>query len=76
MVDTIGYTMATGRGNFHSEQLHSIERFSLNTENWTLNRSYVADDSLFWENQLISSDTVYLSDLAYAPYNCDDRAVE
>ena len=76
VVDTIGYTMATGRGNFHSEQFHSIERFSLNTENWTLNRSYVADDSLFWENQLISSDTVYLSDLAYAPYNCDDRAVE
>jgi hypothetical protein len=76
VVDTVGYTIAAGRGNLHSEQLHSVERFSLDPENWTLNRSYVADDSLFWENRLTSNDTVYLSDLAYAPYNCDDRAVE
>jgi hypothetical protein len=76
VVDTVGYTSAAGRGNFHSEQLHTIERFSLDTKNWTLNRSYVADDSLFWENQTAGNDTVYLSDLAYAPYNCDDRAVE
>jgi hypothetical protein len=78
VVDTIGYTMAVGRGNgnFHSKQLHSVERFSLDTDNWELNRSYIADDSLFWENQISSSDTVYLSALPYAPYNCDDRAVE
>lgn len=78
VVDTIGYTMAAGRGseNFHSEQLHTVERFSLNPENSALNRSYTADDSLFWENQLTSNDTVHLSDIAYAPYDCDDRAVE
>ncbi len=78
VVDTIGYTMAPGRGNgnFHSEQLHSVERFSLDTENWVINRSYVAEDSLFWANTIASNDTVYLSGLPYEPYSCDDRAVE
>lgn len=78
VVDTIGYSMAAGRGNgnFHSEQFHSVERFSLDTENWALNRSYVADDALFWENQVSSSDRVYLSEIPYTAYNCDDRAVE
>ena len=76
VVDTVSYTSAAGRGNFHSEQLHSVERFSLDTENWALHRTYVADDPFFWVNRLESSDTVYLSNLPYAPYNCDDRAVE
>lgn len=78
VVDTIGYTAAAGRGNnnYHSEQLHTVERFSLDTENWAIHRSYVMEDPLFWENQVRSEDTVYLSDLPYEPYNCDDRAVE
>ena len=76
VVDTIGYTRARGRGNIHSEQLHTVERFTLDAENGALHRSFVAEDPLFWEHELTGEDTVFLSDIPYQPYNCDDRAVE
>ena len=76
VVDTVGYTQARGRGNIHSEQLHTVERFTLDSENGALHRSFVADDALFWEELLTGEDMVYLSDIPYEPYNCDDRAVE
>lgn len=81
VVDTIGYTLAQAtpslsRGPVHSQQFHTVERYTLDVENNAIHRTYVAEDPLFWEDTMSREDTVYLSDIPYAPYNCDDRAVE
>jgi hypothetical protein len=81
VVDTIGYTLAQAtpslsRGPVHSEQLHTVERYTLDAENLAIHRSYIAEDPLFWEDKMKREDIVHLSDIPYAPYNCDDRAVE
>ena len=76
VVDTTGFTASASRRSVHSEQFHTVERFSLDAAQNALNRSYVADDALFWKTEQTGQDTVYISDYPYEKYNCDDRTVE
>jgi hypothetical protein len=58
----------------HSSQLTVVERFSLDPDNGSLNRSYVAEDPLYFEGQYRGGDTMFISSYPWEPYNCDDRS--
>ena len=68
VVDSVGFEPgilnADGRIP-HSDQLHIVERFSLDPEKQALHRSYVAEDPLYFTGQFTGSDTMYISDLPY-----------
>lgn len=77
VVDTIGFEpgilSADGRVP-HSEALHVVERFTLDPEEGSLRRDYVAEDPLYFEGQFTGSDTVLISDLPYQGVTeCEDR---
>jgi len=77
IVDTIGFApgilSADGRIP-HSDQLHVVERFTLDPERMALRRDYVAEDPLYFVGQYTGSDTVLLSDLPYQGTTpCEDR---
>ncbi len=77
IVDTIGFEpgilSADGRLP-HSDQLHVIERFSLDTDGRALRRSWVAEDPLFFKGQYTGSDVVFVSDVPFQVTPCDDRS--
>lgn len=77
VVDTIGFKPgilnADGRIP-HGDQLHIIERFSLDPGKMALQRSYVAEDPLYFTGRFTGSDTMYISDLPYhGTTPCEDR---
>jgi hypothetical protein len=75
VVDTIGFEpgilSADGRLP-HSERLHVIERFSLQQEGRALRRTWVAEDSQYFDGQYTGADVVLVSDVAYQPTPCED----
>jgi len=76
-VDTIGFepgVIAPPVRN--SDQLHIVERFSLNPETLTLTREYVAEDPVYYSDQYVGSDTELLSDVPYVAHSCDELAFE
>jgi hypothetical protein len=77
IVDTIGFEpgilSADGRIP-HSDQLHVVERFSLDPETMALRRTYVAEDPLYFEGQYRGADVVYAADLPFQVATCDDRS--
>jgi hypothetical protein len=80
IVDTVGFeagiisTMASQGFVPNSDQLHVVERFTLNDEKDVLTRSYVAEDSVYLAEPFTGMDVVQVADLRYEPYNCDDKA--
>jgi hypothetical protein len=58
----------------HSEQLHVVERFSLDRSGGTLalRRQYVAEDPLYFTGQFRGADTAFVADLPYEPPTCND----
>src|SRR5690606_28509226 len=54
VVDTVGFAPGTlARGVVHSDQLHIVERFTLNPETMALRREYVADDPLYFSDRYV-----------------------
>lgn len=83
IVDTIGFTEAfryrgSSISSISSPQLHVVERFSVDNENGTLTRDYIARDPLYWDASYtrIGQDLVSVSNLPWEPYNCNDLTVE
>jgi hypothetical protein len=77
VVDTVGFApgilSADGRVP-HSDQLHVVERFSLDPEKMRLRRDYTAEDPLYFEGRYTGSDTVLVADLPYhGTTPCEDR---
>ncbi|MES2624728.1 MAG: DUF6152 family protein [Pseudomonadota bacterium] len=73
IIDTIGFLPGTLRGvTPHSEQLHVIERFSLDPQTMLLRREYTAEDPLFFMAPYTGSDTLALSSVPYNPEPCED----
>jgi hypothetical protein len=58
----------------HSDQLHVVERFSLDRSSGALalRREYVAEDPLYFTGQFRGADTAYVADLPYEPPSCND----
>jgi len=80
VVDTIGFLPGRMAGDVpHSEALHVVERFSLGTDSLkrlVLNRDFVADDFVYFEDQYRGSDTVLLADAPFAIDQCKELAFE
>ena len=75
VVDTIGFTegfISVGPGGVakHSDAPHAVERFTYDADTQALDRSYVAEDPLYFNGQYTGQDTVYLSDVPFDPYDC------
>jgi len=76
VVDTVGLEAgALTRVLPHSEQLHLVERFSLDTQSWALTREFRAEDPAYFAEPYTGYDTVYPSNVPYAPSPCDDRSL-
>jgi hypothetical protein len=71
VVDTVGF--APGFLNppiANSEQLHVVERFTLDPNAMTLTREYTATDPVYYMDQYTGRDTIGVADLPYAPDAC------
>ena len=54
----------------NSEQLHVVERFTLDPNAMTLTREYTATDPVYYTDQYTGRDTIGVADLPYAPDAC------
>lgn len=73
VVDTVGFTQGilfALSGIPNSDQMHTTERFSYDSENKTLNSTYTAVDPLFLEDPYTGQATMGISADPYTPYNC------
>jgi hypothetical protein len=71
VVDTVGFApgfLNPPIGN--SEQLHVVERFTLDPNAMTIRRDYTATDPVFFTDQYTGNDTIGVADLPYAPDAC------
>jgi hypothetical protein len=77
IVDTLGFQSGVIVPPLrHSEQLHVVERYSLDTGNMTLNRSYVAADPVYFSDEYIGSDTLLVADVPYENHGCTELTYE
>lgn len=77
VVDTVGFepgVIAPPVG--HSEQLHVVERFHLETEPLRLVRDYVATDPVYFAEPYVRSDTLLVADVEYVKHDCDELTFE
>jgi hypothetical protein len=73
VVDTVGFLPGTLRGvTPHSEQLHVVERFTLDPATLLLRREYSAEDPLFFAATYSGADTLAVSAVPYSPEPCQD----
>lgn len=71
VVDTIGFEPGLLTGQLlHSDQLHVVERFSLDPETIALTREYTADDPLHFAGPHTGSDTLYAADSPFEVHPC------
>jgi hypothetical protein len=79
VIDTVGFTEGYLDGRFgvmHSDQLHVVERFSLNEDGKTLIRKYVGEDPQYLTANFERSDEIKATESAFDPYNCEDLTEE
>jgi hypothetical protein len=73
VVDTVGFAPGILASPVaHSDQLHVIERFTLDPATMSLKRDYVAEDPLYFTDQYIGSDIVKPADAAFAVDVCKE----
>lgn len=73
VVDTIGFLPGVLTGSTpHSDDLHVVERFSLDPDRVALTRSYIAEDARYFVGQLSGSDTIYPADVPFSPDPCNE----
>jgi hypothetical protein len=73
VVDTIGFEPGILAGAVaHTDQLHVVERFTLDPQTRALKREYVAEDPVYFTDQYAGSDTVMLADSPFADDRCED----
>jgi hypothetical protein len=77
VVDTIGIEPGIISAPVkHSDQLHVVERYTLNTDTWTLTRNYVAEDPVYLAEPYVGRDVVLLSEVPYEKHACDELTFE
>ncbi len=79
IVDTVGLSEGylEGRaGVKHSDQLHVVELFTFDPNEFSLSRSYVIDDPKYLAEKFQGQDKVFLSGTPFDPYNCEDLTTE
>jgi len=77
VVDTVAFEPGSLAGAVaHSDQLHVVERFTLDPATLALRREYVATDPLYFVNEYVSGDTVLPADAPFAVDACKELAYE
>jgi hypothetical protein len=74
VVDTAGFLPGVLNAPVrHSEQLHVVERFTLDPKTMKLTRSYVAEDPVNFKGQYTGQDVVQPADQPYTTDNCKEQ---
>lgn len=79
VVDTIAFEegLLDGRGGVkHSDQLHVVERFTMDPSDNSLSREYTGEDPLYLTAPFNGQDKIFLSDFPFDPYDCEDLTEE
>ena len=77
VVDTVGFEPGVIAAPVrNSDQLHVVERFTLDSKNWTLRRDYVAEDPVYFTGQYVGSDTLLVADVPYVAHPCNELTYE
>jgi len=77
VVDTVGFLPGSLAGNLpHSDKLHVVERFTLNPTTLELTRGIVADDSVYFADKYVDSDSVLPADAPFKVEACKELAPE
>lgn len=77
VVDTVGFEPGVLAPPVrHSEQLHVVERYSLDPVKWALTREFVATDPVYFTGEYRGSDVVLVADVPYEAHRCDELAPE
>jgi hypothetical protein len=77
VVDTVGFepgVIAPPLRN--SDQLHIVERYSLDPVKWSLTREFVATDPVYYTDEYKGSDVVLVADVPYEAHQCEELAPE
>jgi hypothetical protein len=56
----------------NSDQLHVVERFSLDTGKMALTRAYTAEDPVYLKGKYTGSDTILVADAPFNPGKCQE----
>ena len=74
VVDTVGFLPGVLSGSVkHSDQLHVVERFTLDPETMILTRSYEATDPVYLKGTYRGQDRIQPADAPYAEDNCKEQ---
>jgi hypothetical protein len=77
VVDTVGFLPGTLTGSLpHSSKLHVVERFTLNPSTLELTRAIVADDSDYFADKYVDTDSVLPADAPFRVEACKELAPE
>lgn len=77
IVDTIGFEPGVIAPPIrHSDQLHIVERFTLETEPLSLVRQFVAEDPVYFTDSYVGSDRLLVADVPYEAHPCDELTFE
>jgi hypothetical protein len=77
VVDTVGFAPGTLAGSVpHSNQLHVVERFTLNPTTLELTRDIVAEDPLYFVDRYVDTDSVLPADAPFRVEACKELAPE
>jgi len=77
VVDTIGFAPGVlNPPTRSSEQMHIVERFTLDTEKMSLKREYSVSDPVYLAAPYASYDVMYLSDVPFEKQTCEEMTPE
>jgi len=77
VVDTIGFSPGVlSPPTRSSDQMHIVERFSLDTEKLALKREFSVTDPVYLAAPYESFDVMYLSDVPFAAATCEEMTPE
>jgi hypothetical protein len=77
VVDTVGFSAGVlSPPTRNSEQMHIVERFTLDPENMSLKREYSVTDPVYLAAPYESYDVMYLSDVPFEEQPCRDMTPE
>jgi hypothetical protein len=77
VVDTVGFADGLFNGRTpHSTALHVVEEFSFNPESRQLERSYTANDPMYWTQEETGSNSMDISGVVYDAEPCEDLTID
>jgi hypothetical protein len=77
VVDTVGFEPGVIAPPVrHSDQLHVVERFSLDPQKWVLTRDFVATDPVYFTDRYVGRDQLLVADVPYVAHPCNELTPE